>query len=281
MRWILILGLLGLAGVMVFIVGVPGRVTGAQNTDPVLARLENSPRHHEWVMFEASSGRKVRAFLTYPQVKERAAAVVVIHENRGLNDWARAVTDELAETGYLAIAPDLLSGKGPGGGGSDTFASSDAARTAIYQLQAGQIITDLKAALKFVKSLEACNGKVAVAGFCWGGGQSFRFATESDQLVGAFVFYGVTPRDDEALKRIHAPVFGFYGENDRRITGQIGATARRMNAAGKRYEPVVYKGAGHGFMRAGEYPRGGPANHAARQAAWKRWMNLLQEEIVR
>ena len=136
--------------------------------DPTKERLEKSPRHHEWV--EVKSGeRTVHCFLAFPEVKGKAAAVVVIHENKGLNDWARAVADEFAEAGYIAIAPDLLSGLGPNGGNTDSFPNADAATEAIYKLDAARVTADLNAVADHVAKLEACSGKLSVAGFCWNG----------------------------------------------------------------------------------------------------------------
>ena len=95
--------------------------------DPSKERLEKSPRHHEWVKVPQGD-RTVHAFLVFPEVKDKVTAVVVIHENRGLTDWVRGVADQLAEAGYIAIAPDLLSGAGPNGGKTSDFPSQDAAR---------------------------------------------------------------------------------------------------------------------------------------------------------
>jgi len=241
--------------------------------DPAQARLADSPRHHEWIEVEQGE-RRVRTFVVYPEVKAKVQAVLVIHENKGLTDWVRSVADRLAEAGYVALAPDLLSGAGPAGGGTDSFASPDAARNGIYALDAAQVLADLDAVLARARTLPACNGEVSVAGFCWGGSQSFRFATHAADLRAAYVFYGSAP-EEEALADIGCPVFGFYGENDARITAGIEATGVAMEKAGKRYEPVVYPGAGHGFLRAGEADDASPENHAALEAAWKRWKELL------
>jgi carboxymethylenebutenolidase len=242
--------------------------------DWALERLNASPRHHEWVTVE-HDGRAVEAFLAFPEVEEKALAVVVIHENRGLNDWVRGVADQLAEAGYIAIAPDLLSGMGPDGGKTSDFADSDAARQAIYQLDPAQVTADLQAVADYVAALPAANGNVAVAGFCWGGSQTFRFATDKADLVAAFVFYGSAPEDGSAFVRIQAPVFGFYGGDDARIAATIPQTIERMETEGKRYEPLTYAGAGHGFMRSGEAPDADEANKKAREESWVRWKALL------
>lgn len=240
------------------------------------ARLETSPRHGEWVTVQHNQ-RAVKCFITYPEVKDKAMAVLVIHEIFGLTDWARGVTDQLAEAGYIAIAPDLLSGAAPGGGGTDELGSGDAVRKAISSLKPDQITSDLNAVVAYVSKLPACNGQVVVAGFCWGGSQAFRFATNNKNLKAAFVFYGTAPDQAEAIARIVAPVYGFYGGNDARVGATIPRTKEMMKQAGKTYEPVTYEGAGHGFMRAGEDPAGSEANKKARDAAWIRLKEILKK----
>lgn len=235
--------------------------------------LEKSPRHGEWVTLKHDN-RSLQAFVVYPEVKGKATAVVVIHEIFGLTDWARSMADELAAAGYIAIAPDLLSGFGPNGSGSSGFASTQDAGKAVSGLDPDVVTADLNAAADYVKKLPSSNGKVAVAGFCWGGGQSFRFATNRHDLKAAFVFYGPPPKD---VSSITAPVYGFYGGNDNRIDATIPDTVTAMKAAGKKYDPVTYDGAGHGFMRAGEDPgNSNPANVTARNEAWERWKTLLK-----
>jgi carboxymethylenebutenolidase len=115
-----------------------------------------------------------------------------------------------------------------------------------------------------------------VAGFCWGGSQSFRFATNRDDLEAACVFYGHFDFTAEDLARIDCPVFGFYGGNDARITATVPATAASMEAQGKIFEPVIYEGAGHGFMRSGEEPDASEANRQARDQGWARWLATLE-----
>ena len=219
--------------------------------------------------------RSVKCFVAYPEKKEKAAVVIVIHENRGLTDWVRGVADQLAEAGYIAIAPDLLSGNGPGGGNSGDFANEDAAREAIYQLSQDQVTSDLNAIADYASKIPSSNGNLAVAGFCWGGGQSFRFATQRAGLKAAFVFYGMFPYTKEDLGRIASPVYGFYGSDDERIDATIPDTTKVMKELGKTYDPVIYDGAGHGFMRSGEDPSGSAADRKARFIAWERWKKLL------
>ena len=243
--------------------------------DWALSRLEKSPRHHEWAAVE-SGGRTVQTFIAYPQSKAKALAVIVIHENRGLTDWARGVADQLAEAGYVALAPDLLSGAGPQGGRTKDFANGDAAREAIYKLTPDQVTADLDAVAAYAGKLPASNGKVAVAGFCWGGGQAFRYATHNKDLAAAFVFYGAFEHTKDQLGAIAAPVYGFYAGNDERIGATIPGTKKLMQELGKKYEPVTYDGAGHGFMRGGEDPQGSEGDRKAREQAWERWKTLLK-----
>jgi carboxymethylenebutenolidase len=184
----------------------------------------------------------------------------------------------LAEAGYIAIAPDLLSGTAPGGGGTAELGGSDAVRKAISSLPPDQITADLNSVANYVSKLPACNGKVVVAGFCWGGGQSFRFATDRPDLKAALVFYGTGPDNEQALARIKCPVYGFYGGNDARVTATVSKSELLMKKAGKTYDPTTYDGAGHGFMRAGEAPDASGANKKAQAAAWKSWLAILKQD---
>ncbi len=280
-----------------------------QRQDWARARLAKSPRHQEWVEVKYGN-RTVKSFVVYPEVKNKATAVVVIHEIFGMSDWVQALTDELAEAGYIAIAPDLLSGMGPNGGGTDELAASNGVGQAIGKLAPDQITADLNAVADYVSKLPAANGKVAVGGFCWGGSQSFRFATNRPSLKAAFVFYGsapVTPppdakTDKAALEKIKAPVYGFYAGNDARIGATVPGTTDAMKELKKTYDIVTYDGAGHGFMRAGEPNAPEPpapvakgdeatdkkaaddyqkalvarkANLKARDEAWVRWKAIL------
>lgn len=241
-----------------------------------LERLEQSPRHHEWVTIEYED-RAITGFLVYPEVSENVPLVIVIHENRGLTDWARSMTDQIAEAGYIALAPDLLSGAGPKGKGTAAFKNSDDARTAIYALDPEQVTADLIATLAYLKNISSGNGKVVVIGFCWGGSQSFRFATNSKEIKAAFVCYGTGPKNAEAYKNIEAPIYGFYGGNDNRVNATIENTKKLMEANNKMYEPVIYEGAGHGFFRSGDADDASEANKKGKEEAMKRLKKLLSE----
>lgn len=237
-------------------------------------RLDKSPRHSEWVDVK-TDGRAIATFVVYPESKDKRPVVLIIHEIFGMTDWVQDLSDQLAEAGYIVVAPDLLSGKGPNGGRTDSFAEGKAME-AIHALNPDDITADLNAVADYGLKLPASNGKLYVAGFCWGGAQSFRFATNRSDLSAAFVFYG-SPPDKAEMLRIKAPVYGFYAENDARIGATIPDAVTQMQAAAKTYEPVTYKDAGHGFMRAGEAPDASPGNKQAREDAWKRWKELLQK----
>jgi carboxymethylenebutenolidase len=299
------------------------------------AALAKSPRHGEYVTIQEPSGRSLQAFVVYPEVKDKAPVVLLIHEIFGESDWFKLMADDLAAAGYIAIAPDLLSGYGaaPAAGakpmakpmsmpmsgrgcdpmacapgqkpvlrqisanetmdhdmqamgqgtgapfvpampGGTTAFPADQVTRAVMSLPDSQVLADLDAAQDYGKKLPASNGKTFVAGFCWGGGKSFLYATHRRDLSGAFVFYG-TPPPADAMKTIVAPVYGFYAGNDARVTATVPQAITDMKAAGKVYEPVVYDGAGHGFMRAGEAPDANAANSAARAEAFRRMVKLL------
>src|SRR5689334_16942935 len=167
--------------------------TSLHGQDWAKQKLEKSSRHREWVKVE-HDGRKVDAYVVYPEVSTKAPVVLVIHEIFGLSDWAQLAADEFAAAGYIAIAPDLLSGKGPNGGGTKTL-DSNMVGQAIRDLPADQITGDLNAAANYALKQPSANGSLYVAGFCYGGGQSFRYATNRADLKAAFVFYGPPPEE--------------------------------------------------------------------------------------
>lgn len=237
-------------------------------------RLEQSPRHRQIVLLHPG-GRTLQAFIAYPEASGPRPVVLVIHEIFGLSAWAQEVTDELAAAGYVAIAPDLLSGQGPNGGGTASFPNQTAISRALVTMPLAEIAADLDAAADWALRQPASNGKLYVIGFCWGGTQSFRYATHRHDLRAALVFYG-TPPGRAAMAQITAPVFGFYAGNDARVSLTVPGTRTLMAQLHKHYRAVIYKGAGHGFMRAGEQPGPTPANKAARTAAWKQIVRILR-----
>ena len=274
--------------------GAASPAEGVETQEWAKQRLAKSSRHREWVKVKNGT-REVSSFVVYPEVTNKATAVVVIHEIFGMSDWVQSLTDQLAEAGYIAIAPDLLSGMGPNGGGTSSL-DGNAIGQKIRDLPADQITGDLNAVADYVAKLPAANGKVVVAGYCWGGSQAFRYATNNPNIKAAFVFYGSAPMvppdnaiDKAALARIKAPVYGFYAGNDARINATVPPTTQAMTELKKTFDPVTYDGAGHGFMRAGDAPEPEDttaadyqkqldtwrANRTARDNAWARWKKLL------
>jgi carboxymethylenebutenolidase len=246
--------------------------------------VDQSPRRREWVTVKHGP-RSVESALAHPQAQGKAPAMIVIHEIFGMTDWVEKVTDEFAEAGYLAIAPDLLSGMAPNGGRTKGFPAPAGQNPmmgpvgqAIINLPSEQVMADLDAVMDYVKKLPACNGKVCVVGFSWGGGQAFQFATQRRDLAASFVFYGTGPKP-EAMASIQAPVYGFYAGTDTRIGATVPQTQEQMKAAGKFFEAVTYEGAAHGFMRSGEQPEATEADQKARAQAWVKLRELEKKYV--
>jgi carboxymethylenebutenolidase len=255
-----------------------GVVARAEAPSDFSKRIDESPRHHEWQDIESEGGRKVHTWVVYPEADHPATVVLVIHENRGLTDWVRGVADQLAEAGYIAVAPDLLSGTAPGGGGTPEYGSEDKAIQGIYKLPQEQVTADLDAVYKYAKAMPAGDKNVAVGGFCWGGGQTFQYATHNPNIAAAFVFYGPAPKNEEDYKKVAAPIYGFYGGKDFRISGEVPNVEKRMKDLGKEYDPVIYEGAQHAFMRLGEIAKDdSDPNRKAHDQAWERWKKLLSQ----
>ena len=249
----------------------------AVSQDYAIEQLESSPRHHEWVKLE-SNGRTMHNFVAYPERSDKAPVFIVIHENRGLNDWARSFTDQLAGEGFIAIAPDIISNTVDGITKTTDFATSDAAREAIYALDADNVTQDLNAVLEYAKSIKAGNGEIYVVGFCWGGSQSFRFATNAGKNIkAAMVFYGTGPQDAADYKSIEVPVYGFYGGADNRVNATIEDSEDAMTLFNKTFEYEIYEGAGHAYMRSGDDPRAEKDNPnvLARNASWERLLKIV------
>ncbi len=250
-------------------VGLPADAEGAQ------ARLDTSPRHGEWVRYDAGEGDSVTAWVVYPERSDEAPVVIVIHEIYGLTDWIRAVADQLAAEGFIAIAPDLLSGKGPEGGGTGSV-DRDGAVQLVRGLDRGEVNRRLDGAAQYATSLAAARPQFASMGFCWGGSTSFLYAAAQPELDAAVVYYGSSP-DAEALARVEAPVLGLYGGDDARVNATIAPADAEMERLGKRYEQEVYEGAGHGFLRQQQGREG--ANMRATEQAWPRTVAFLKAEL--
>ncbi|HET7583963.1 MAG TPA: dienelactone hydrolase family protein [Gemmatimonadaceae bacterium] len=243
--------------------------------DSAMARLEASPRHGEWVMVPAGNGDSVRSWVVYPERKDKAPVVVVIHEIFGLSPWIRAVADQFAAEGFIAIAPDLLTEENIPGAPENP--DPDAARAAIRNLQRDDVNRWIDAAAHYAMQLPAARQSYGVVGFCWGGSTSFAYSTHAAQLGAAVVYYG-TPPDSAQMANIHAPVLGFYGERDARVSSTVPHTDSLMHALGKPYQYSIFPGAGHGFLRAQSGQEG--ANAAATRAAWPRTVSFFQQHLA-
>ena len=240
-----------------------------------LSRLAESPRHGEWIEYDAGGADTVTAWVVYPERSDAAPVMVVIHEIFGLSDWVRGVADQLAAEGFIAIAPDLLSGKGYDGGGTDSFSPEDV-RKAIRDLDPGEVNRRLRAAAGYATTLPSATARVGSVGFCWGGSTSFRFAAAWDGLDAAIVYYGSSP-PTESLAAIEAPVLGLYGGDDARVNATIPPARKEMDRLGKLYETEIYEGAGHGFLRQ-QSGRDG-SNLKASEQAWTRTLAFLRAEL--
>jgi carboxymethylenebutenolidase len=243
--------------------------------DQAKAALNRSPRHGEYVDVKlAAGGTPIRTWVVYPERKDKAPVVIVIHEIFGLSDWIRGVADQLAREGYIAVAPDLISGLGPNGGGSDSVPSRDDVVKLVRGLTPEAATARLNAVRDYALHLPAANGQSATIGFCWGGGRSFAYAAAQPGLNAAVVYYGTAPEPAD-LARIQAPVLGLYGGDDARVDATIPPTEAAMKKLGKSYEPHVFEGAGHGFLRA----QPDRANLKATREAWPRTLAFLREHL--
>lgn len=241
--------------------------TGAQglpaDAEHAMERLNSSPRHGEWVTVSRSGTDSIRAWVVYPERKTKAPVVIVIHEIFGLSTWVRAVADQLAADGFIAIAPDLLTMK-PRTAGSDSLTQQEAT-AAIRTLDPTWVQQQIDNTAKYAMALPAAQPRYGIVGYCWGGGISFAHATHSPSLGASVVYYGVSP-PGELLSSVKAPVLGLYGGNDARVDATIPLADSAMRALGKTYVHHVYDGAGHGFLRQQSGANG--ANIAATQQAW-------------
>ena len=238
--------------------------------------LNSSPRHGEYVDVPMAGGPALKTWISYPERKDKAGVVIVIQEVFGLTDWLRGVADQLAKEGFIAVAPDMVSGFGPNGGGTDSVGSRDDVVALVRKITPADVVTRLNAVRDFALKIPAGNGKVATLGFCWGGGQSFAYAGAQPALAAAVVFYGVSP-DPSIIDVIQAPVLGHYGGDDERVDATVPPAEAQMKKLGKSFEAHTYPGAGHGFLR-DQTGRDG-ANRKATEAAWPRTVSFLRDKL--
>jgi len=241
------------------------------------AVLDKSPRHGEWVDVVLDGNKiPIRTWIVYPERKDKAPVVIIIHEIFGLSDWIRSVADQFAKEGFIAIAPDLISGFGPNGGGSESVSTRDSVVALIRNLSAEETYKRLNAVRSYALKIPSTNGKYATVGFCWGGGRSFGYACVQSDVSSAIVYYGTAPEGKE-LATLSAPVLGLYGGDDARVGATIEPASIEIKKLGKIYEFESYEGAGHGFLRA-QSDRNG-ANLRATEKAWPRMLEFLRKHF--
>lgn len=240
------------------------------------ARLAASPRHGEWAMVSAGEADSVRAWVVYPERRDRAPVVIVVHEIFGVSHWIRAVADQLAADGFIAIAPDFLTGKNVPSANGQPLA--DSAVAAVRSLNPADVQRRIDAVARYGMALPAALPRYGIVGFCWGGTVSFNHAVHAPALGASVVYYGGSPAADR-LGSVRAPVLGLYGENDARVNQTIPPADSAMRALGKPFEHVIFPGAGHGFLRQQDGQNG--ANLAATQGAWPRTVAFFRQHLGR
>ena len=264
----------------------PGSTVEPLSVEPALPptdetavnRLNTSPRHGEWVDVTLSgSNVPISTWVVYPERSDPAPVVLVIHEIFGLSDWVRGVADQFAAEGFIAVAPDLLSGMGPNGGGTASLGQRDNVVATIRTLAADERGRRLDAVRDYALSIPAGNGRIGSVGFCWGGTASFAYAASQPNINAAVVYYGTSPENTSDYAQINAPVLAHYGGNDERVNATIPPAVEGMAAEGNSYEPIVHTGAGHGFLRAQSGQEG--ANLQATEQAWPRTLEFFREHL--
>jgi carboxymethylenebutenolidase len=236
----------------------------APGASSAAARLSASSRHAEWVMIPVAAGSRdsIASFVVYPERRDNAPVIVVIHEIFGLSTWVRSVADQLAADGFIAIAPDLLSME-RGGATTDSLASAEATRL-IRGVTPDKMNAMVAAVARYGMALPAATKKYGVVGYCWGGSASFNHAVfGAPGMSAAVVYYGAAPEASEIAK-VRVPVLGLYGENDQRVNSTIPRADSTMKAIGGTYVSRIFTGAAHGFLR----QQDNPANAEASRQAW-------------
>ena len=252
--------------------GIPAHVERA---------LAESSRHGEWVDIAMPDGTKLNSWVVYPERQDEAPVVVLIHDIRGMSDWIRAVGDQLAQDGFIAVVPDFLSGKGKDGGGTASL-GKDVGQE-IRKLTEDEVAARLDAAMAYGEKLPSSNGKTGVIGFCWGGSRSFGYALAQPKLHAAVVFYGDVPgasaesAPDDKIAKIEAPVLGMYGGNDARINATLPVTIAAMMKHKKTYEFHTFEGAGHAFVSRQDGAEG--ANLSAAVQSWPLVLTFLRRHL--
>ena len=240
--------------------------------------LNTSPRHGEWVDVRLpGSDTPIRTWVVYPERSDDAPVVIVVMEIFGLTDWIRGVADQMAAEGYIALAPDLLSGMGPGGGGTEAFTSRDDVVAGVRGLTTEEAMRRIDAVRSYALTIPSATGEVGIVGFCWGGSTSFSYALHQPQLGAAVVYYGSSPAEGSAYPDVTAPILGLYGGDDQRVNATIPVAEAALSELEKTYEVEIYEGAGHGFLRAQDDREG--ANMRATEQAWDRTIAFFRQHL--
>lgn len=242
--------------------------------------LKTSPRHGEWVDIKTPSGATIKSWLEYPAATGKVGVVIVIHEIFGLTDWVRGVADQVAKDGYIAIAPDLISGMGPNGGGSAELGTQGAGQV-IRTLTNDERNARLNAVMAYGKTIPSSNGKTGVVGFCWGGGSSLTYAIAQPGLNAAVMYYGPAPTvqgsqtpDLSGLPNIKAPILAHYPSTDQRTLATAQPISDEMKKLGKSFTFFVYDGATHGFMHSRN-----EKDYDATVASWPRTLAFFKTNL--
>jgi len=243
------------------------------DNDAAKEQIAKSPRHGEWVDIKLPAGPAINSFVMYPERSTKAPVVIVVHDIGGMSDWARAIGDQLAKEGFIAIVPDLLSGKGPNGGGTSSL-EGQAIGQAIRTLTPDELKVRLDAVMAYGKTLPSSNGKTGTIGFCWGGGTVFAYALNQPLVNATVSYYGPMPNDPAAYEKAKTPILGLYGGNDARVNANIPAAETELKKHGVSYSPNVFEGAGHGFLRNQSGSEG--ANLKATAQAWPKTLGFLR-----
>ena len=267
----------------------PAATTGPRNPNlpppgdpnPIAAEqlasaLKSSPRKSEWVDIKGSNGTPIKSFVVYPDRRDKAPVAIVIQEIFGLSDWIRGVADQVAKEGFIAIAPDFMSGMGPNKGGSAELGEQGSTRE-IGKLTDDDKVRILNDVRAYALTIPSANGKLGTVGFCWGGGTSFLYAMKQPALNAAVSYYGPMPADAAAYANVKAPVLGLYGGNDTRVNPNIEAAKAGMAQAKAEYDPHIFEGAGHGFLRQQAGNANAPGNLKAAEQAWPLTIEFLKK----
>jgi carboxymethylenebutenolidase len=253
-----------------------GDLTGEDKNAQATAQLKSSPRHGEWVDIKSSSGAPIKSFVVYPERKDKAPVVIVIQEIFGLTDWIRGVADQLAKEGFIAIAPDFMSGMGPNKGGSAELGEQGSVKE-IGKLTDDDKVRILNDVREYALKIPAANGKTATVGFCWGGAASSLFALRQPALNAAVAYYGGMPTDPAAFAGAKAPILGLYAANDNRVNATLDLAKAELAKKSVPYEQHFFEGAGHGFLRQQNGSERAPANGKAAESAWGLTLEFLRK----